>query len=136
LDHLIKGEEHSIHQDADLVRYGLQRHLREELRFIQRMHYKQYEKFWQHELNNIAKQFSHLLNRYDEGVDIKEAMVALFDYIINIHILEDDRTISEMSKAEQEEKNKKKLEEANDMENEDGDQKQKENDNNEKEAKK
>ncbi|KAA6353622.1 MAG: hypothetical protein EZS28_050851, partial [Streblomastix strix] len=42
LDHLIKGEEHSIHQDADLVRYGLQRHLREELRFIQRMHYKQY----------------------------------------------------------------------------------------------
>lgn len=55
LDHLIKGEEHSIHQDADLVRYGLQRHLREELRFIQRMHYKQYEKFWQHELNNIAK---------------------------------------------------------------------------------
>ncbi|KAK2945051.1 hypothetical protein BLNAU_20064 [Blattamonas nauphoetae] len=99
LDNLIKNEEKQLGQQAQIVHAFLHRHQKEEIKWINQSQHPDADVLCSR-IQDVTKQYSLLLRKYEQGYDITHAMSTLFNYFIDVHIMEENRRTLEWVKEQ------------------------------------
>ncbi|KAK2964820.1 putative Tubulin binding cofactor C [Blattamonas nauphoetae] len=97
LDHMIRDDEKQVLTSAGQVRDYLKTHTKEEAKLISTQKTGLTSKYVR-KLKEYSVHFNDIMQRFENGFDVTEAMYVLFTHFIETHILEDNRMIIENRK--------------------------------------
>lgn len=97
VDELIKGEDKAVRQAVPNMRQLLHGHLKAEEKIIVAVQHPRGPLLVKR-MKEFNAKFDELIRCYDDSLDVTESMSALFNYFIDVHIMEDNKILHEFLK--------------------------------------